>query len=111
MNLAKIKISIVLVISTLSSAAWSADLTYPEIVRIIGSNKNVRARLVGQTATVNLIASGPDSLMVNPKDMTFFDCKQRNPAYAKAGTITARITNYTTDPDGNPVITLDKCSQ
>ena len=94
-----------------SGPALAANLTYPEIIKIIGSNKNVKSKLVGQTATVNLLSPGPDSLMVNPKDLTFFECEKRDPSFKKAGTITAKITKYGEDQDGNPVITLDKCAQ
>lgn len=103
--------SVVLVCGVVGAgSAFSADLTYPEIVKIIGSNKSVKNKLVGQTASVQLKSTGPDSLMVNAKDMTFFTCDVRDASFKKGGKVSSRITNYSEDEDGNPVISLAKCA-
>lgn len=94
-------------------AAAAPIMTYAELLKVIGSVKGeaqVAKRLTGRQLQVTLRATGPDALMVNPKDMLFFSCNQRAPNF-KGGALTATIVGYETPEEGETTVTLDRCGR
>lgn len=87
-------------------------LTYRAVTKIIGDAKGndrlIVANLVGKSVSLTLKATGPQALVVDPKDGVFFTCTSRSPAF-RGGAVTANIAAYETTPDGDVSISLDRC--
>ena len=87
-------------------------LTYRAVTKIIGDAKGndrlIVANLVGKSVSLALKATGPQALVVDPKDGVFFVCASRSPAF-RSGAVTAKIAAYETTPDGDVSISLDRC--
>lgn len=95
-----------------ANAAGVKSLTYRAVTKIIGDAKGndrlIVANLVGKSVSLRLKATGPQALVVDPKDGVFFVCADRSPAF-RSGAVTAKITAYETTPDGDVSISLDRC--
>ena len=91
-----------------------ATLTYADVISVMrsakGNSQAAAKRLVGKRLQVTLRATGPDSLMVNPKDLVFFTCEQRSQGF-KGGLLIATIVKFEDDMDGNPMVRLDRCGR
>ena len=89
-------------------------LTYRAVTKIIrdakGNDQLTAANLVGKSVSLTLKATGPQALVVDPKDGVFFVCASRSPAF-RSGAVTAKIVAYETTPDGDASISLDQCSK
>ena len=89
-------------------------LTYRAVTKIIGDAKGndrlIVANLVGKAVNLTLKATGPQALVVDPKDGVFFVCASRSQAF-RSGAVTAKIAAYETAPDGDSSISLDRCGK
>lgn len=89
-------------------------LTYRAVTKIIGdakgNNRLIVANLVGKAVNLKLKATGPQALVVDPKDGVFFVCASRSQAF-RSGDVTAKIAAYETTPDGDSSISLDRCGK
>jgi len=89
-------------------------LSYRAVTQIIGNAKGndrqIAANLVGKSVSLTLKATGPQALVVDPKDGVFFICASRSPAF-RSGAVTAKIVAYETTHDGDVSIDLDRCGE
>lgn len=89
-------------------------LTYRAVTKIVGDAKGndrlIVANLVGKSVSLTLKATGPQALVVDPKDGVFFVCASRPPSF-RSGTVVAKIAAYETTPDGDVSISLDRCGK
>lgn len=87
-------------------------LTYRAVTKLIGDAKGndrlIVASLVGKSVSLTLKATGPQALVVDPKDGVFFVCASRSPSF-RSGAVVANIAAYETTPDGDVSISLDRC--
>ena len=87
-------------------------LTYRAVTKIIGDAKGndrlIVVNLVGKSVSLTLRATGPQALVVDPKDGVFFVCASRATAF-RSGAVSAKIAAYETTPDGDVSISLDRC--
>lgn len=87
-------------------------LTYRAVTKLIGDAKGndrlIVASLVGKSISLTLKATGPQALVVDPKDGVFFVCASRSPSF-QSGAVVAKIATYETTPDGDVSISLDRC--
>jgi hypothetical protein len=91
--------------------AVGAAMTYEQLVKVMGAAQQtdkMRARLVGKSVQLKLKKSGPSAFVVSPEDGIGFACDQRAPTF-KGGPVRAQISNIEDTPEGNFLLTLQRC--
>ena len=86
-------------------------MTYDQLVKAMGAagqTDRMRARLVGKLVQLKLKKSGPSAFVVGLEDGIGFVCAQRAPTY-KGGSLRAQISNIEDTPEGNFLLTLQRC--
>jgi hypothetical protein len=97
-----------------ANADSEKSLTYRAVIKIIGdakgNDRQIVANLLGKSVSLTLKATGPQALVVDPKDGVFFVCASRSPSF-RSGAVVAKIAAYETTPDGDASISLDRCGK
>ena len=99
------------VAATSSSTAKGAVLSYAQMNKRMGQanqTERMRQALVGQVVQLKLQKSGPTAFVVSPEDGISFSCAQRAPSF-KGGSVQSQITNIEDTPEGNFMVTLQRC--
>lgn len=95
-----------------SSSTAISPISYAQIIKSmkVGGADSAKTRklLVGKIAKVNLIATGPQALMVDRKDMIFFHCDKRASGF-KGGEVTSKITDFSDEEAVS--VSLEKCGK
>lgn len=95
-----------------ASVKTDIPLNYSQVVKLIGQGEGKDAKisktLKGKPVTLTLVATGPDSLVVNPGDGVFFVCETRASGFKK-GLVNSTITKVEMTHEGDISLSLSHC--